>query len=473
MTTLYHTPIAHGAAATHDVFNAPLGQLDAAIAGMTGYTSYNVINYGAVGDGVADDWTAIQAAIDAAAVDGGTVVMPAGTYRIGQTLTMAGHVALCGELGSGTSGGARIMPSAQTFAAITVVGPTYHWRISDVIIDFNQATGGTASAVNTAIGIRIDKNLSGAPALFTIERVNIYLSYRGIQILCTAFMFAIRDCFIQTTYDYGYWAVPDASLAATTATLSNIYIQTAGGGFRIDKTNTLTMINCATDYINISDANANHFGTCRGQILGFFAEGCTVHNANLFLFSNCSFLVNGINAQANSFSSDTAFSSSIRMADAPCDVVLTACWTYDDAVTAGDHFHISSGAGATSVLIANSFGIPAGASNIFSGQVTYLGKMSADSGFQNCGANWQEPDVSAGNMFKTANTNPTTIINFTGGTNGQTIKLIIADAVTTIDFSGTTLKGNAGVDWTPASGDWMEATYDGSNWYCSVHDCTA
>lgn len=76
-------------------------------------------------------------------------------------------------------------------------------------------------------------------------------------------------------------------------------------------------------------------------------------------------------------------------------------------------------------------------------------------------------------IFKTANVNPTTITALTGGFTGQRIVVIINDAVTTIDFSGTTLKGNAGVDWSPGSGDWMECIFDGTNWYCSVHDTTA
>lgn len=83
------------------------------------------------------------------------------------------------------------------------------------------------------------------------------------------------------------------------------------------------------------------------------------------------------------------------------------------------------------------------------------------------------PDVSIGKLFKTTNTAETTITMFDGGTKYKTIRIIFGDALTTIDFTGTNLKGNAGVNWTPASGDWMEATFDGTNWYCSVHDCTA
>ncbi|MFM9865666.1 MAG: glycosyl hydrolase family 28-related protein, partial [Micropepsaceae bacterium] len=57
---------------------------------------YNVKDFGAKCDGITEDHTAIQAAIDAAATTGGTVQFPAGTTLIGATLTLRARVTLKG-----------------------------------------------------------------------------------------------------------------------------------------------------------------------------------------------------------------------------------------------------------------------------------------------------------------------------------------------------------------------------------------
>lgn len=68
--------------------------------------------------------------------------------------------------------------------------------------------------------------------------------------------------------------------------------------------------------------------------------------------------------------------------------------------------------------------------------------------------------------YVTANTAPTTITTFDSGVVGQAIFVRFGDANTTLDFTGTTLKGNAGVDVTPAVGDAVRCVYDGTNWIC-------
>lgn len=49
---------------------------------MINGASYNVLDFGAVGDGVTDDTAAVQAAFDALAVTGGSLYLPKGTYKV-------------------------------------------------------------------------------------------------------------------------------------------------------------------------------------------------------------------------------------------------------------------------------------------------------------------------------------------------------------------------------------------------------
>ena len=73
MTTNWHTAISVGAAANAATFNTPLGALDAAITNAQSGV-FNVLEYGATGDGVTDDTTAVQAA--ATAATGGVLYFP-------------------------------------------------------------------------------------------------------------------------------------------------------------------------------------------------------------------------------------------------------------------------------------------------------------------------------------------------------------------------------------------------------------
>lgn len=93
--------------------------------------------------------------------------------------------------------------------------------------------------------------------------------------------------------------------------------------------------------------------------------------------------------------------------------------------------------------------------------------------FDTLAVNDTSPTVLNRDLWLTANTVPTTIVSFDNGHIGQQIKVILGDANTTIDFSASVLHGNGGVDWTPNAGDWLSCiNYDGTEWYCAVHDTT-
>lgn len=79
---------------------------------------FDVTDYGAVGNDTGNDGPAIQLAVDAAAVEGGVVFFPVGTYRVGSTITVPGGVTL-----EGVGWNANAIPSDRgSFVHITQTG---------------------------------------------------------------------------------------------------------------------------------------------------------------------------------------------------------------------------------------------------------------------------------------------------------------------------------------------------------------
>ncbi len=75
-------------------------------------------------------------------------------------------------------------------------------------------------------------------------------------------------------------------------------------------------------------------------------------------------------------------------------------------------------------------------------------------------------------MLRTANTSKTTITDIDDAVHGARVAVIIGDANTEVDFTGTNLKGNNSTDWVPPVGNHMDCIYDGiaSLWYCDISD---
>jgi hypothetical protein len=112
-------------------------------------TVYDVTTYGAQGDGTTDDSNAIQTAIDAAnSRGGGTIVFPAGTFRITRGITIYSRIVLRGA-GMGTTmirksnGGGRYPvlrspgydPGGRNPVEIS------DWSLQNITLDGNKAGG--------------------------------------------------------------------------------------------------------------------------------------------------------------------------------------------------------------------------------------------------------------------------------------------------------------------------------------------
>lgn len=118
---------------------------------------FDVRNYGAVGDGTADDHVAINAAFTAASsAGGGTVYLPHGSYRITNSVSIPSNVTLQGD------GAASVIVQDMSTAAHALTCATSATNISVVGVTFDASSATTnrcAIAFNGATGVFIDRVL--------------------------------------------------------------------------------------------------------------------------------------------------------------------------------------------------------------------------------------------------------------------------------------------------------------------------
>lgn len=124
---------------------------------------FSVRDYGAKGDGVTSDQTAVAAAISAAAVAGGTVWFPDGTYLV-TGLTMADNITLLGN------GKMRSVIKSSTNAPIL----NCNVSCSKLIIQNLNVQGSDNAAHTSQVGI----NLAGA-SVANIELLSVYIEDTG------------------------------------------------------------------------------------------------------------------------------------------------------------------------------------------------------------------------------------------------------------------------------------------------------
>jgi hypothetical protein len=122
------------------------------VAGSGGYVDrrYNVRDYGAIGDGTANDTTAIQTAINAASATGGTVYFPRGVYNISSSLTYTSSANDPGTrvhfVGDGV--GASLIKQTSTGNGLTISGvssnPNLYTHITDIAFIGSQSGQGVS-----------------------------------------------------------------------------------------------------------------------------------------------------------------------------------------------------------------------------------------------------------------------------------------------------------------------------------------
>lgn len=118
--------------------------------------AYDVTSYGAKGDGVTDDATAIQSAFEAAKNSGGIIYFPVGIYIVKSSVLFYSNQILLFEKGAVIKQGASINNLLRTYCDSSITG---YNGVHDCIIFGGTFDGGTYSTNNTLVATGHAKNI--------------------------------------------------------------------------------------------------------------------------------------------------------------------------------------------------------------------------------------------------------------------------------------------------------------------------
>ena len=316
----------------------------------------NVLDYGAVGDGVADDTAAIQAAIDYAhSLSTGGLVYFNGTFKITSTLTIGGRVHLTGPavISQATSNTPMIKVNKDTFNA--------NWSITNLNLEY--ATQQTSANTNARALVLSEANKLSY--LFNVDNVTISKAYRGIdapeEVGSFAFLATFNNVNIIQCADWGFnWQ--NATVGGTTfLTMNNVWVSNINGqeistskGFRIFRCYPLTIDSIAVDHIQNDPVE---FQTCRGTVTSVAVESCDLSGSSggveVVLVSDSTIDFGTVVSTANTITiSGSAFGALIRVGDA-ARVTVASLVDLDNTVidTSSDAFFTVSPADTSQIEV--------------------------------------------------------------------------------------------------------------------------
>jgi hypothetical protein len=167
------------------------------------------INFGAVGNGVADDTGALQAFFNEMAATGRPGFLGGSTYNVSQPLTASAPISLYGTFGA-------TIHNTNADATPAVISLSSTAANGSILSGFSI----TSVSTTTCSGVQIDNPSSYA---FLLDRLRISGTFYGISVLANQIGATIRDCYVQNTASHGY------AVDAANMTFEGCYAINVGG----------------------------------------------------------------------------------------------------------------------------------------------------------------------------------------------------------------------------------------------------
>ncbi|MGW5773114.1 glycosyl hydrolase family 28-related protein [Streptomyces longwoodensis] len=225
---------------------------DAKFATKASLPYFNVKNYGAAGDGVADDTAAIQSAIDACrTAGGGTVFLPRGTYKISAALTTYSKIAIEGD-------GDLVTTIYQTnITADGIKGDTI-WQVSIRNLRLRGPAGGTGEGIN----------FTTACNHLDLENITVTeWGSAGIDVE-QPMVSNFRRVISSVNGGAGMYLHGNDSGAGTSVSLDSCWMdQNASNGFSFYNMTYCSFVACAADNQTNTDKAGYYFNVCSGMSL--------------------------------------------------------------------------------------------------------------------------------------------------------------------------------------------------------------
>jgi len=406
---------------------------------------YNVKAYGAKGDGTTNDWTAIAAAIAAAGINGTVVFpLPSSYYKVASAL-----VPLDGQLWIGPNSA----PVSGTNLKIHVkADAAYNGYLIDTTTLRNVTIQGLNFEGNTGAGsggIR----LAGSPQRVKIKVCGFNQFGEQAIVIAGGNACAIEDVYAQNAVlvrsrssvigaidvsgsDHWMHRVEATISGSAEGTVQSSSLWCVGISWKANNGFLHACVGEISDVgIHVSGTR-NRISDCRGDLNyghGFMVTGGSNQ------FPNCLGLNNSQDT-TNTYSNFHATSASANNQYANCQgndtLTKKAKYGFEDLIGTDSNKNQYVNCRSITAVTAQFF-TPDGVS-------AAMAPFPA-ANLKTLTANSTTPDVTGYERFITANSSPTTITNFTGGVQGQTLYVLCNDANTSIGHSGSgTFTPNAG-----------------------------